>query len=261
MYSWWWAWWKPETCIVLEIKAMIQLHPVGYIYTYWYLVCFNQLHAYECEPSSKQNMAFPVGKTVMTDLTCVIFILTCGTGQSEPVGTAPTNGVPAPEGWQVWDVDGIIACKENKTTRRELAPVAQPTAYYTYEYKRSKLGPRKGKPIDNILSNGTAFPALNWNNLCKYCFRSALQNDISELYQWKQLRHWLYCVICWSRRKTSRILHLTVYCALKSRRWQRSFCVLILHCSDEIPSIILGAGGGGQKNPDNFFRILFGIMF
>jgi hypothetical protein len=36
MYSWWWAWWGPETCRVPEIKAkIIQLHPVGYIYTYW----------------------------------------------------------------------------------------------------------------------------------------------------------------------------------------------------------------------------------
>jgi hypothetical protein len=34
MYSWWWAWWSPETCRVLEIKAkIIQLH-LGYIYTY-----------------------------------------------------------------------------------------------------------------------------------------------------------------------------------------------------------------------------------
>jgi hypothetical protein len=37
MYSWWWAWWRPETCRVLEIKAkIIQLHLVRYIYTYWY---------------------------------------------------------------------------------------------------------------------------------------------------------------------------------------------------------------------------------
>jgi hypothetical protein len=35
MYSWWWAWWWPETRRVLEIKAnIIQLHLVGYIYTY-----------------------------------------------------------------------------------------------------------------------------------------------------------------------------------------------------------------------------------
>jgi hypothetical protein len=31
IYSWRWAWWKPETCRVLEIKAKIQLHLDGYI--------------------------------------------------------------------------------------------------------------------------------------------------------------------------------------------------------------------------------------
>jgi hypothetical protein len=35
MYSWWWAWWRPETCKLLKIKAkIIQLYLVGYIYTY-----------------------------------------------------------------------------------------------------------------------------------------------------------------------------------------------------------------------------------
>jgi hypothetical protein len=35
MYSWWWVWWRTETCRVLEIKAkIILLHLVGCIYTH-----------------------------------------------------------------------------------------------------------------------------------------------------------------------------------------------------------------------------------
>jgi hypothetical protein len=127
-------------------------------------------------------MAFPVGINVTRDWICVIFIITC---VSEPFSAGSADGfVPAPEGRKVWDMDGIITCKENKITRRKLAPVALPTADYTY--KRSKLGLCKGKPMNNGLSYGTALPALNWSNPCKYCSRFALQNDINQLYQFQQ---------------------------------------------------------------------------
>jgi hypothetical protein len=46
-------------------------------------------------------------------------------------------------------MDGIVTGKENKITRRELAPLALPTTNYTCTYKRSVLGLRKGKPTNN----------------------------------------------------------------------------------------------------------------
>jgi hypothetical protein len=56
MYSWWWAWWRPETCRVIEIKAkIIQLHLVGCIYTY---SCCNPIGYFKISLVSLHNLQY-----------------------------------------------------------------------------------------------------------------------------------------------------------------------------------------------------------